>query len=219
MVAVVAAAEVVVVTAAGNNNNNNNGRPSNRQGGGRNNNNRRRNSYQDSREPDYSDSGDPLPLVPGSGVLEMHPNGYGFLRNPATNFTRERTDPFVPGTMIEKFGLREGLLLSGMVQHHRKQQGPRLRELLDVDGIAPEDYLEVKNFDQLTPITPQEWYSLETGAQPISTRVMDLLTPLGKGQRALIVAPAAYRKDCPVAAGEQRDFDELPEHRVNGDAD
>ena len=166
----------------------NNGRPSNRQGG-RNNNNRRRNNYQDSREPDYSDSGDPLPLVPGSGVLEMHPNGYGFLRNPATNFTRERTDPFVPGTMIEKFGLREGLLLSGMVQHHRKQQGPRLRELLDVDGIAPEDYLDVKNFDQLTPITPEDWYRLETGAQPISTRVMDLLTPLGKGQRALIVAP------------------------------
>ncbi|MDZ4656860.1 MAG: transcription termination factor Rho [Bythopirellula sp.] len=176
-------------------NNNNNGRPSNRQGGGgggrnnNNNNNRRRNSYQDSREPDYSDSGDPLPLVAGSGVLEMHPNGYGFLRNPATNFTRERTDPFVPGTMIEKFGLREGLLLSGMVQHHRKQQGPRLRELLDVDGIAPEDYLEVKNFDQLTPITPEEWYRLETGSQPISTRVMDLLTPLGRGQRALIVAP------------------------------
>ena len=130
-----------------------------------------------------------MPLVAGSGVLEMHPNGYGFLRNPMTNFSRERTDPFVPGTMIEKFGLREGLLLSGMVQHHRKQQGPRLRELLDVDGIAPEDYLDVKNFDQLTPITPQEWYRLETGSEPISTRVMDLLTPLGKGQRALIVAP------------------------------
>ncbi len=166
---------------------NSNGRPSNRSGsrGGS----RRRGSYQDSQEPDYTESGDPLPLVPGSGVLEMHPNGYGFLRNPATNFTRERSDPFVPGTMIEKFGLREGLLLSGMVQHHRKQQGPRLRELLDVDGIAPEDYPDVKNFDQLTPINPEEWFQLETGSEPISTRVMDLLTPLGKGQRALIVAP------------------------------
>ncbi len=173
----------------GRNNNNNNGRPSNRSGGGNRGGNRRRGSYQDSQEPDYTESGDPLPLVPGSGVLEMHPNGYGFLRNPSTNFTRERTDPFVPGTMIEKFGLREGLLLSGMVQHHRKQQGPRLRELLDVDGIAPEDYLDIKNFDQLTPINPEEWFQLETGEQPISTRVMDLLTPLGKGQRALIVAP------------------------------
>ncbi len=172
----------------GRNNNNNN-----RGGGGRGGRggNRRRNSYQDNRgnEADYTESGDPLPLIPGSGVLEMHPNGYGFLRNPDTNFTRERTDPFVPGTMIEKFSLREGVLLHGMVQRHRKQQGPRLRELLDVDGMAPEDYVNVKPFDELTPITPDQWFKLETGPEPISTRVMDLLTPLGKGQRALIVAP------------------------------
>jgi transcription termination factor Rho len=141
--------------------------------------------------PDYepSDNGEALPLVAGSGVLEMHPNGYGFLRNPQTNFTRERTDPFVPGTMIEKFGLREGVLISGMVQHHRRGQGPRLKEILDVDGMAPEDYTKVKTFDELTPINPEEWLRLETGQQPITTRVMDLLTPLGKGQRSLIVAP------------------------------
>jgi transcription termination factor Rho len=132
---------------------------------------------------------DPSVLVPGSGVLEMHPNGYGFLRNPATNFVRERTDPFVPGTMIEKYGLREGLLLHGMVQGQRRGQGPRLRELLDVDGIAPDDYPNVKDFDSLTPINPEEWLRLETGPAPISTRVMDLLTPLGKGQRALVVSP------------------------------
>ncbi len=171
----------------GRNNNNNNGRSGGRGRGG----NRRRNSYNNNRnaEADYAPDGDPLPLIPGSGVLEMHPNGYGFLRNPETNFTRERTDPFVPGTMIEKFGLREGLLLHGMVQRHRKQQGPRLRELLDVDGMAPEDYVNVKSFDELTPVTPDEWFRLETGADPISTRVIDLLCPLGKGQRALIVAP------------------------------
>ncbi len=173
-----------------NNSNSNNGRSQNRQGGGGGRGNRRRNSnYDRNREPDYSDGGDPLPLVPGSGVLEMHPNGYGFLRDPAGNFNRERTDPFVPGTMIEKFGLREGLLLHGMVQRHRKQQGPRLRELLDVDGMAPEDYQNVKTFDQLTPITPEQWLPLETDPETITTRVMDLLTPLGKGQRALIVAP------------------------------
>jgi transcription termination factor Rho len=119
----------------------------------------------------------------------MHPNGYGFLRDPASNFTRERSDPFVPGTMIEKFGLREGLLISGMVQRHRRGQGPRLKEILDVEGDAPEKYVDVKNFDELTPITPQEWLRLETDQTVLSTRVMDLLTPLGKGQRALIVAP------------------------------
>lgn len=136
-----------------------------------------------------SDNGEPLPLVAGSGVLEMHPNGYGFLRNPQANFTRERTDPFVPGTMIEKFGLREGVLITGMVQRHRRGQGPRLKEILDVDGMVPDDYTKVKSFDELTPINPEEWLQLETGQEPISTRVMDLLTPLGKGQRALIVAP------------------------------
>ena len=143
------------------------------------------------RQPDFEphENGEALPLVCGSGVLEMHPNGYGFLRNPATNFTRERTDPFVPGTMIEKFGLREGILITGMVQRHRRGQGPRLKEILDVDGISPDDYTKVKTFDELTPINPEEWLRLETGQTPISTRVMDLLTPLGKGQRALIVAP------------------------------
>jgi transcription termination factor Rho len=135
------------------------------------------------------ENGEPLPLEPARGVLEMHPNGYGFLRNPDNNYQRERTDPFVPGTMIEKFRLREGVLLSGMMQPGRRQQGPRLKEIFDVDGMKPEDYPNVKTFDQLTPINPESWLRLETGQQPLTTRVMDLLTPLGKGQRALIVAP------------------------------
>lgn len=140
-------------------------------------------------DDDYSDNGEVLPLEPGYGVLELHPNGYGFLRNPDNNYARERTDPFVPGTMIDKFRLREGVLLSGLVQQNRKQQGPRLKEILDVDGMRPEDYCKVKDFDQLTAINPEEWLRLETGSEPLSTRIMDLLTPLGRGQRALIVAP------------------------------
>ncbi|MDX1963632.1 MAG: transcription termination factor Rho [Pirellulales bacterium] len=140
-------------------------------------------------EPVGEDIGEPLPLEHGRGVLEMHPNGYGFLRSPNNNYARERIDPFVPGTMIEKFRLREGVMLSGMVQPGRRQQGPRLKEILDVDGMPPEQYPNVKVFDNLTPINPETWLKLETGQQPLTTRVMDLLTPLGKGQRALIVAP------------------------------
>ena len=121
--------------------------------------------------------------------MELHPNGYGFLRNPDNNYTREMTDPFVPGSMIEKYGLREGLLINGMVQAGRRQQGPRLREITNVDGMAPDDYKNVKSFDELTPINPESWLKLEVGPEPLTTRVMDLLTPLGKGQRALIVAP------------------------------
>jgi transcription termination factor Rho len=129
------------------------------------------------------------PLEAGCGLLEMHPNGYGFLRSPDNNYSRERTDPFVPGTMIEKYRLRQGVMIQGMVQHARKQQGPRLREITDVDGLPPDEYINVKTFESLTPINPEKWYRLETGAQPLTTRVMDLLTPLGRGQRALIVAP------------------------------
>ncbi len=136
-----------------------------------------------------NENDEPGPVEPGGGVLEMHPNGYGFLRDPKNNYNREMTDPFVPGSMIDKFGLREGLLITGMIQPGRKQQGPRLREIHDVDGMKPELYKEVKAFDQLTPINPENWLKLEVGPEPLTTRVMDLLTPLGKGQRALIVAP------------------------------
>ena len=129
------------------------------------------------------------PSSRAAACLELHPNGYGFLRNPDNNYTREMTDPFVPGSMIEKYGLREGVLINGMVQAGRRQQGPRLREITDVDGMPPDDYKNVKSFDELTPINPESWLKLEVGPEPLTTRVMDLLTPLGKGQRALIVAP------------------------------
>ena len=138
---------------------------------------------------EVSENGEPGPVEPGGGVLELHPNGYGFLRDPTNNYVRELTDPFVPGSMIEKYGLREGVQIRGMVQGPRRNQGPRLREILDVDGMPPENYKNVKSFDELTPINPEYWLKLEVGPEPLTTRVMDLLTPLGKGQRALIVAP------------------------------
>ena len=157
-------------------------------GGGRSRSNNNRRSQDPDRNYDPVDV-DESELTEGLGLLELHPNGYGFLRCPNNNYSRERTDPFVPGTMIEKFGLRPGVMIRGKVQPARRQQGPRLREIIDVDGIPPEDYHEVKRFDELTPINPESWYKLETGPTPLTTRVMDLLTPLGKGQRALIVAP------------------------------
>jgi transcription termination factor Rho len=140
-------------------------------------------------ESDVAENGEPIPLEPGQGVLEMHPNGYGFLRSVETNYVRERTDPFVPGTMVERYRLREGVFIKALVQPGRRQQGPRVKEVVEVEGMPPDDYANVKSFDQLTPINPETWLRLETGQQPLTTRVMDLLTPLGKGQRALIVAP------------------------------
>lgn len=141
-------------------------------------------------EPESTEVSD-VPLEEFVGILEMHPNGYGFLRSPANNYTRERTDPFVPGTMIEKFGLRQGVYVRAMMQQARRQQGPRVREIVDVDGMPPDDYVNVKNFDtdKLTAINPEQWLNLEVGSQPLTNRIIDLLAPLGKGQRSLIVAP------------------------------
>ena len=129
------------------------------------------------------------PLTEGHGILELHPNGYGFLRSTENNYVRERSDPFVPGTMIERFGLRQGIMIRALVQQARRQQGPRVREILDVDGMPPDQYPDVKPFDTLTPVNPDEWLRLEIGREPVTNRVIDLLAPLGKGQRALIVAP------------------------------
>ncbi|MDV6030079.1 MAG: transcription termination factor Rho [Phycisphaera sp. RhM] len=139
------------------------------------------------REP--ADIPSDAPLEECEGILELHPNGYGFLRSRDNNYSRERSDPFVPGTMIERFGLRQGVFIKAMMQQAKRQQGPRIREILDVDGMPPESYPDVKSFETLTPINPEEWLVLERGQRPITNRVIDLLAPLGKGQRALIVAP------------------------------
>mgnify|MGYP002624226372 CR=1 FL=1 len=123
------------------------------------------------------------------GVLELHPKGYGFLRDPNANYAAQETDPFVSSSLIEKHNLREGISIRGEVGQGTKGQGPRLRSIESIDGRTLEEYAKIKKFDELTPINPFEQIVLETGTRPITMRVMDLLTPIGKGQRALLVAP------------------------------
>jgi transcription termination factor Rho len=126
---------------------------------------------------------------PVQGVLELHPKGYGFLRNPARHYAAQSADPYVPAPMIQKLGLLEGLLLSGPAEPARKgSSGPRLAMVEQIEGIEAKQFPRRK-FDDLTPIDPHEQIVLETGQEPLTTRVMDLLTPIGKGQRGLIVAP------------------------------
>ena len=122
------------------------------------------------------------------GVLELHPKGYGFLRNAARNYVAQAADAYVPAPFIQKLGLREGVLLAGPVDAVRTGDGAALARVEAVEGLPPEQY-RPRKFDDLTPIDPHEHIRLETGQQPLTTRVMDLLTPIGKGQRGLIVAP------------------------------
>ena len=124
---------------------------------------------------------------------------------PTTIYTRERTDPFVPGTMIDKFRLREGVLINGMVQQGRRQQGPRLKEILDVDGMKPEDYPNVKTFDALTPINPESWLRLETGPAAADHPRHGPAHAAGQGPAGADRRSAADRQDDPVAAHQPRD--------------
>ena len=122
------------------------------------------------------------------GILELHPRGHGFLRNPAKNYVAQPADPSVDQRLIQKYKLREGLQLSGPAEPGQRGSGPRLKDVLTIEGM-PADKFPQRKFDELTPIDPHERIRLETGKEPLTMRVMDLLTPIGKGQRGLIVAP------------------------------
>lgn len=126
---------------------------------------------------------------PFEGVLEMHPKGYGFLRDPKKNYAAEDSNPFVSSSLVEKYQFREGVMIKGEVGAGTRNQGPRLQEVELIDGYTPEEYEAIKHFDDLTPINPFEQIKLEIGKTPTTMRVMDLLCPIGKGQRALLVAP------------------------------
>lgn len=145
----------------------------------------------DSRDHVSRDSGPRLleVLAPCSGTLELHPKGYGFLRDPKQGYIAQESDAFVAANMIEKFKLREGVVVQGEMANGPRGQGPRLKTIDYIDGRTPEEYGNLKSFDELTAVNPFEQIKLETGSSPITMRVMDLLTPIGKGQRALIVAP------------------------------
>ena len=123
------------------------------------------------------------------GVLELHSRGYGFMRDPKKNYAAEDSNPFVSSSLVEKYKLREGVLIRGDVGNGTRNQGPRLREVELIDGYTPEAYADIRIFDTLTAINPFEQIRLEVGPKPLTMRVMDLLCPIGKGQRALLVAP------------------------------
>ena len=123
------------------------------------------------------------------GVLELHPKGYGFVRDATNDFGARESDPFVSSSLVEKHQLREGIMIRGEIGPGARDQGPRLNTIESIDGRSVEEYEQIKHFDTLTAINPFEQIKLETGTEPVTMRVMDLLTPIGKGQRALIVAP------------------------------
>lgn len=129
-------------------------------------------------------------LIFSEGVLETLPEGYGFLRAPDYNYLPGPDDVYVSPSQIRRFDLRTGDTVSGQIRPPK--DGERYFALIKVEAVNFESPEQARNkvfFDNLTPLYPQERIKLETTRENLSGRVMDLLTPLGKGQRGLIVAP------------------------------
>ncbi|HLY45933.1 MAG TPA: transcription termination factor Rho [Stellaceae bacterium] len=131
--------------------------------------------------------------ISGDGVLEVLSDGFGFLRSPEANYLAGPDDIYVSPNQVRRFGLRTGDTVEGQIRSPR--DGERYFALLKVNGInfAEPDQLRHRiNFDNLTPLYPEEKIELELDdptKKDLTTRVLDLITPLGKGQRALIVSP------------------------------
>jgi transcription termination factor Rho len=129
-------------------------------------------------------------LIFAEGVLECLPDGFGFLRAPEYNYLPGPDDVYVSPSQIRRFDLRTGDTVSGQIRPPK--EGERYFALIKVDAINFEPPEESRNkifFDNLTPLYPQQRVRLETTRENFSGRVMDMLTPIGKGQRGLIVAP------------------------------
>ncbi|MCG8606099.1 transcription termination factor Rho [bacterium] len=128
-------------------------------------------------------------LIFAEGVLEVLPDGYGFLRSPDYNYLPGPDDIYVSPSQIKRFGLRTGDTVSGQIRPPKESE--RFFALLKVEAVNFENPEEAKKkilFDNLTPLYPDEKINLEHNKRDYSSRVMNLLTPIGKGQRGLIVA-------------------------------
>ena len=126
------------------------------------------------------------------GVLESLPDGFGFLRAPDFNYLPGSDDIYVSPAQIRRFGLKTGDTVEGQIRPPREKEGERYFALLKVNSVnhdEPEVLKTKLHFDNLTPIYPIERLNLESKKNILSTRVVDLFVPIGKGQRALIVAP------------------------------
>ena len=129
-------------------------------------------------------------VMTGEGVLEILQDGFGFLRSPNYNYLPCPDDIYVSPSQIRKFNLRTGDTVSGQIRPPK--EGERYFALLMVSKVnfeAPSDGKEKIVFDDLTPLYPNERWKLEGAPTEVSTRIVDLLAPIGKGQRGLIVAP------------------------------
>jgi transcription termination factor Rho len=129
-------------------------------------------------------------LLVGSGVLEITDKGYGFLRQAKNDYRATPGDVFVGKDFVRHGGLRTGLHIEGKVAPpNKKKGGPKLEQVLKVNGRPAEEYTDIIPFNDQIVVDPRPMLKLEMPGGPMEMRVLDLICPIGKGQRGLIVAP------------------------------
>jgi len=125
----------------------------------------------------------------GAGYLEISEKGFGFLRTAQNHYQPKPSDIFVTPDTIKRNFLREGAYIEGATQPPHRGTSPQLRGVVRVNGMTFDEYVKANRFENLTTIDPIEKFRLETAPDILETRIIDLVTPIGKGTRGLIVAP------------------------------
>lgn len=129
-------------------------------------------------------------LMIGEGTLEILPDGYGFLRSPEYSYVASPDDVYVSPSQIRRFGLRKGHVVRGLIRPPKETETYfALLRVEEVNSHDPQSLHDLPRFENLTPLHPNRRIQFETEAEQVETRVIDLVTPMGFGQRALIVAP------------------------------
>ena len=127
------------------------------------------------------------PAIEQEGILEISGKGFGFLREKSKEFRQTPDDIFVTPEIVRNFGLRDGLWVKAETQMGRR--GPQLTKLLDINGRNPDEFKTMPWFEELKAINPDRRLQMETTQDRMTTRLIDMIAPIGRGQRGLIVAP------------------------------
>ena len=154
----------------------------------------------------------PEPRETVSGVLEISDRGTGSLRNPERNLNPSQNDPIIPQRLIQKLKLRSGAMIEGLIDPRNKAQPPQVIEVNKVMGRPYAEWLNLTKFEDLTVIDPREQLRFEFEGGPATNRIIDLMTPIGRGQRGLIVAPPRSGKTIilqQIAKGIETNYPEL----------
>lgn len=152
---------------------------------------------------------DASPAVESEGIVEISPKGFGFLREKIRGFQQSPKDVFITPEVVRIYGLRDGLMVRCLSKHGVR--GPQLIELLSINDRPPEECAKLPYFEELTAINPNKKLTLETEPTRATTRVIDLIAPIGRGQRGLIVAPPRTGKTTllhHIAEGILHNYDE-----------